>query len=96
MFTVLQALFALRGLKRWLKLTASRRRRTPSIQPWQRASSSASRYVRPLPAPTFDSRIRSSGAVPWFRSSQARNSAGPENPRGCGARLRAPVMLASW
>jgi len=43
MLTALQALFALRGVKRTLKVLSSTARRTPSIQPMQRASSRASR-----------------------------------------------------
>jgi hypothetical protein len=42
MFTALQMLFGFRGLNRTLKLSASTLRRTPSIQPKQSASSSAS------------------------------------------------------
>ena len=42
MFTALQTLFGFRGVRRTLKLSSSRRRRTPSIQPKQSASSSAS------------------------------------------------------
>jgi hypothetical protein len=42
MFTALQMLLGFRGLKRTLKLSASTLPRTPSIQPKQSASSSAS------------------------------------------------------
>jgi hypothetical protein len=65
---------------------ASRLRRTPSIQPTRRASSTDSAHVTlRVPVPTLWKPTRSSSAVAWCCSNHARSFAGVAKKRGRGA-----------
>src|SRR5687767_6939577 len=88
MLTALQVLRAARGVNRILWLSSSPPRRTPSIQPKQSASSSASLYVSPFSfAWTLYSLTTSSFLDEWLRSSHARNAAPSLNAFAAGASL---------
>jgi hypothetical protein len=81
-FTRLHVLRAFRGVKRIVKRSSSTRRRTPSIQPWQSASSTDSDQVSDgLPVAAFQNPTSTSVSVAWCSSSQAPKAAGESKYR---------------